>query len=426
MKQEIAFRKKLTSIARAQKLKVIFDPVICARTVPLFRLWQVVNSEELGGFSEVTRRCLWPVVARRLNFNDFQHSNAAKDLEACYSEILLILDDAEEEYETTELSESEEQELIEAQLRTTAERETQKIAEDLVHAAVERQRRESSDDRNIPSSVSQEQTPTSLRKRRLDHSRSNLGATSHSWSKRQRIEKGKGKEREIPSTPELGSDNDPLPHPSHKTPQLESTSLTTPEDIEGGESELFVKPLQKVNLSPTLPRAVQRVMEPETQDFHFPIEQRDEAGSASPLPSTRPGKTHNESRNTEVRDKAAGDISTQSQTDAKHEADLNSFVEHYISLGYSGDHVTQALDSTTLNAGDVGIVMENLRGGKGIPKDIQGVWTSSDDEAVEGKDHPRFKEALEKHGMDRVNLRRRFLADQKAARKQLSRRNVDT
>jgi hypothetical protein len=121
-----------------------------------------------------------------------------------------------------------------------------------------------------------------------------------------------------------------------------------------------------------------------------------------------------------VRDKAAGDTSTQSQTEAQHGAELNSFVEHYISLGYSGVHVIQALDSTTMNAGDAGIVMENLRGDKGIPKNIQGVWTSSDDEAVEGNDHSRFREILEKHGMDRVNLRRRYLADRKAARKQLT------
>jgi hypothetical protein len=125
-----------------------------------------------------------------------------------------------------------------------------------------------------------------------------------------------------------------------------------------------------------------------------------------------------------VRDKAVGDTSTQAQTEAQRGAELSSFVEHYISLGYSGVHVMQALDSTTMNAGDAGIVMEDLREGKGIPKNIQGVWTFSDDEAVEGNDHPRFREALEKHGMDRVNLRRRFLADRKAARKQLTHKSA--
>lgn len=78
-----------------------------------------------------------------------------------------------------------------------------------------------------------------------------------------------------------------------------------------------------------------------------------------------------------------------------------------------------------MNTGDAGVVMEALQAGNGVPKNIQGVWTSSDDEAVEEDEHPNFRDVVEKHGMDRLETRRMFLAHRRAAKDQLSRSNVD-
>jgi hypothetical protein len=393
---ELAFQKKLIGIAEGLKKKVIFNPVVCGRTVSLYKLWQLVQSEEFGGLNAVNERHMWPVVARKLNFSDFQHSNAPKELESFYVDILWILDVGHEEFELAEESESE-QEMIEAQLLKTAARETQNPAGALDIEAG-RESRESSYDLEMSSQ------PQSSRKRR-------------------RINKGKGGMREIPGTPERISDNDQVPHTSHRNPQVEAAAQRGIEDDEDeNESDLFVQPFKKVSMSPmsSLSAAVRRIAEPETQDFHFPLEQHDEVQSVPSVPSSRPRKTKKESGNPAVPARVTECTSSPGQTQAQRDADLNSFVENYISLGYRGDHVLLALEATTMNTGDAGIVMEALRDGNGVPKNIQGVWTSSDDEAVDEDEHPNFSAVVEKHGMDRLELRRRFLADQRAAKDQLS------
>ena len=428
IRREEIFRRELATVAQGLKLKVNFNPVICGKTIPLFKLWQAVWSEECGGCNEVTRRRLWPRVARTLNFNDFLHPSAAQDLEVCYREILLYLEEGEEDYETTELSETAEQEMIEDQLRNTAARETHKSADPVVIQA-ESESRQSDDDLDRLLSLSREQTPTSSNKRRLDSNHGNQGASSQAWSspKRQRVDKGKEKVLEIASTPETtsDSDNDGQPRSSHGKSLLEGSSPIILESLDDeGESELFVRPFKRVHLSPSPSRAVRRTLEPETQDFHFPIEPYDRHETVMPMSSSLPRQTQGISRNPARHIKVTGAISAESLTAAKEAKDgsaLDAFIDRYVALGYSELDVIRALEATTMNTGDAGIVMESLHAGTGIPNDIQGVWTSSDDEAVEEKKHARFGDVVVKHGRERVALRRRFLADQKAAKSQIGR-----
>jgi hypothetical protein len=428
---EEAFIENLAAFADGQDLKVEFNPVICGRTVPLFRLWKIVRSDEFGGFNEVTKQHLWPLVSRKLDFNDYTCSKAARDLESCYRKILLAFDEGQDEYyETTELSESEEQAMIESQLRKTAARETQRTTEIPLEDDSEGENRGYSDDLDMPLSLPLQQSPVSTSKRRLDNSHSSHGASSlaRSHSKRQRIEKGKGRELEIPSTPEEHIDNEQHPQSAGKIEQLEFASPIVPEpEEEDSDPGLFMSSFNGKNLSPTPTRAVRRIIEPETQDFHFSLPRHDEF--ESPLPpsfSSRSEKTRNENRSSVTRDSLTQDPSTQSQTEYERATELGSFIERYISLGYSQDQIILALDATTMNTGDVGIVLEKLSDGDGIPEYIQGVWTSWDDEALEGEDHPGFEKVVEKHGMGRVAVRRRFLADQRVARNLLSRGTIDT
>jgi len=128
---EKLFRHHLSILAESFELVVDFEPTICGRIMPLFKLWQVVQSEEFGGFDEVDGRNLWPQVARKLNYNDWQHSSAAADLKDCYSEILADFEEVrEEDREENGLTESQEEALIESQLRQTAARETQPTSAD--------------------------------------------------------------------------------------------------------------------------------------------------------------------------------------------------------------------------------------------------------------------------------------------------------
>jgi hypothetical protein len=428
---EEAFIENLTAFADGQDLKVEFNPVICGRTVPLFKLWKIVRSDEFGGFDEVTKKRLWPLVSRKLDFNDHTSSKAAGDLESYYRKILLSFDEGQDEYyETTELSESEEQAMIESQLRKTAARETQRTTATPLEDDSEGEKRGYLDDPDMPLSLPLQQSPVSTSKRRLENIPSNHGASSLAWSpsKRQRIEKEKGRELEIPSTPEEQVDNEQHPQSAGKIEQLKFASpiVTEPEE-EDSDPELFRSSFKGKNLSPTPTRPARRIIEPETQDFDFSLPRRDEI--ESPLPpsfSSRSEKTRNENRSFVTRDSLNQDPSTQPQREYEGATELNAFIERYISLGYSQDHIIQALDATTMNTGDVGIVLENLSHDDSIPEYIQGVWTSWDDEAVEGEDQPRYEKVVEKHGMARVAVRRRFLADQRVARNLLSRGATDT
>ena len=423
---ELAFEKKLLGIAEGLKKKVIFNPVVCGKTIPLYKLWQIVQSEEFGGLDAVSERRMWPAVARKLNFNDFQHSNAAKELESFYVDILWILDVGQEEFEHADESESE-QEMIEAQLLKTAARETQNPDGDVVDFEAGRESRESSDDLDVPSSLSQRPKLVTPSKTRVGGSYSSHEPSSEPRSsrKRQRIDKGKEVMREIPGTPERISDNDQVPHSAHSAHQLEGAAQRGIEDDEeDSESELFVRPFKKVNMSPrpSPSAALRGTLEPETQDFHFPP---DEVESAPSAPSSRPKKTQNGNQNAAARARITEGTSSRPQAQAQGGGELTSIVEDYVALGYHEAHVLLALEATTMNTGDAGVVMEALQAGNGVPKNIQGVWTSSDDEAVEEDEHPNFRDVVEKHGMDRLETRRMFLAHRRAAKDQLSRSNVD-
>jgi hypothetical protein len=382
MMAEKVFKKKLAILASAQSKEVVLTATICGRAVSLYKIWQVVQSKELGGFTGVDEKRLWPVVARKLNFNDFQHKNAANELELWYRDILLILDDAHDEFER--LSEDK---MIQIQLNSaTSERDNE-------------------DSRPVKTS-------------RESHD-------AQSSRKRQRIDKGKVATHEIPGTPERIVDSTPVHQSFHSTQQRRDSSRMAIEDVEEeSESELSVRPFKKISLSAaSTPSVADRlVAEPETQDFHYPLEQHDELETVPCVPASHRRRTNTKSQNSTTYEKITEGSSTRRRAEAQTEAqDLGSFIDHYTSLGYDTRHIIEALEATTMDTGDAAFVMESLQQGKGVPRDIQGVWTSDDDEAVEGADHPNFGDAIEKHGIDRVGRRRQFLADQKAARDQLSR-----
>lgn len=99
----------------------------------------------------------------------------------------------------------------------------------------------------------------------------------------------------------------------------------------------------------------------------------------------------------------------------------------YESLGYPNHIVVEALKRTSMTPGKFAIlVMKSLKDGRGVPDHHQGVWTDRDDQGLrmvdrvnamegfaEAGESRKAKRTLErltrKHGLERIELRRRFL-----------------
>ena len=430
---EKLFKHHLSTLAESFELVVDFEPTICGRTLRLFKLWQVVQSEDFGGFDEVNGHNLWPQVARRLNFNDWRHATAAADLKDCYSEILADFEEIrEEEREENGLTESQEEALIESQLRQTAARETQPTSADEGDEEddeIVEEEEELEDDLDAPQS-SPQIIPSSSSKRSFGTDRTNQPI---GFNKRQRIDKGKSKELEIPPTPEDLINHNQKIRPSHQPSPLKYSSPHEPDLYgESSEEELFVRPinLQKSKSKPPQPR----ILEPETQDFHFPpeLDNEDKSSwveiSSSPPPQSQPQQhpsndTSNAATHGTAHSTNQWDSSTQSQTESQRAAEINEYIEHHVAMGIPQDVVISALEATTMEPGISSPVMENLMMGDGIPEDIGGVWTSWDDDALEAwVESEEYKALIRKHGIKRIGLRKRFLKDSREVQAEVAQR----
>jgi hypothetical protein len=431
---EKLFRNHLSILAESFELVVDFEPKICGRIMPLFKLWQVVQSEEFGGFDEVEGRNLWPQVARKLNYNDWRHAPAAADLKDCYSEILADFEELrEEEREENGLTESQEEALIESQLRQTAARETQPTSADEGDEEddeISEEDEELEDDLDAPQS-SPQIIPSSSSKRSFGTDRTNQPI---SFNKRQRIDKGKDKELEIPSTPEGLINNNQKIRSSHQPSPLKYSSPHEPDLYgESSEDELFVRQInfQKPKSKPS---TQPRILEPETQDFHFPPElDNEDKNSLVDISSSPPPQSQHQQHSSNGTSNAAThgtahstnqwDSSTQSQTESQRDAEIEEFVNHHVALlGFPQEVVVSAMEATTMELErDISSrVMESLITGNGIPEDIPGVWTSWDDDAVEaGVESEEYRALIRKHGIKRIGLRKTFLREAREAEAEL-------
>jgi len=404
MKDETLFRHYLSLLAKGFNLPPLeFSPMICGKQIPLFRLWQIVKSE-FGGFDEVTGRGRWPMVARKFNFSDFQlrHASAAADLEACYKEILASFEEFSDELEKDNLTDSQEQLMLEVQLKIPTgidqDEEEQELDED-----------DYDDDLNAPQSSPAQPISPAAKKRTMPD-RGGRGGSSH--SKRQRIDKGKGKEREIPSTPEDLINNNIQVAPYKPSPlKFGSPILDEQEDSE----DLFMQPFKRPDLSFLEQR--HPTLEPEAQDFHFPLQDDDEVGLHDSISSSPPRhKIQYLNGNLAAQQSVDDDSSTQSQTESQTEAQLLEYIDRHVALGYEQAVVIEALEATTMSTGDAGIVMESLTKGDGIPENIQGVWTALDDLALMVEGSEDYGRIMVKHGMKKISQRRKYLKDQEEAR----------
>jgi hypothetical protein len=109
---------------------------------------------------------------------------------------------------------------------------------------------------------------------------------------------------------------------------------------------------------------------------------------------------------------------------------MSEWIEYYERLGYARDTIMKAFRATTLFPDLAGRIMPFIVDGRGIPDNIQGVWTARDDESLKYIDSIQSDEApgtmeewyrhqgaqkewrqlVKKHELERIEKRRNFLA----------------
>ena len=407
LENEKLFKSDLEALAENLGVEIDYSPVICGRRLSLFQLWQVVMSDEFGGFDHVTGRKRWPEVARRLNYNDFRHASAAADIELCYSELLADFEVARQQYQELNpdmtLTESQEEALIEDQLRETSGRDAGRFSDEEGKAEAEVDDAINDDLDRSPSAYV---LPT------LSNKRSHETENSTSFHKRQRVDKGKGREVEIPSTPEheIGTRTW---RPANSTPLV-----PRPPEAERSQPS---STSTRARVSSRPGSSVRAEGEPDTQDFHYtpdPENEEDVAGAEnSPLKNQLPLRHQPESSlmkasSSSVAQVPEHDSSMQSESNSRRQEDLLEHIERHIALGYTDDVVMEAMETTSLRIQNSALVMESMTSGKGIPNDIRGVWTKSDDAILmrgQQRDRKSFEAILSKHGKQQIEARRAYL-----------------
>lgn len=407
LENEMLFGLKVEELAKDLDVEVDLEPSICGQPLSLFRIWQVVMSVEFGGSDEVTGRRLWPRVAKKLNFNDFKHKNAAQELKACYEEFLSDFEEIRSEYleenpDITDSQEADTSQLIENQLMETAARDNYEM--DLIDEEEEHR----DDDLDPPRSSAPRPKSNFPGKRNVDSDRT-ADITPH---KKPRIDKGKGREIEIPSTPENIIWGTQAPRQPLKPSPLKGSIGLYPdlgqEEDDGVPSSngLFVRDTAKPKSSAQDSRLPQH-LEPETQDFYFATQNPEVKRSSTWI------SLSSSSAAEPPQDPPRGPSAEESTQSLNEPEDpVDGFIEHWVSLGYHPDVVVEAIEATTLEIDMASLVMESLTTGTGIPNDMKGVWTTADDKALEAEDESQeFKDVLKKHGWVRVVNRRRYLQE---------------
>lgn len=64
------------------------------------------------------------------------------------------------------------------------------------------------------------------------------------------------------------------------------------------------------------------------------------------------------------------------------EAHVMAQFRHFEALGYTTNHISQAMDAGTMSRGPMIVALESLHNGRGIPENVAGVWTARDSKSL--------------------------------------------
>ncbi|KAF2416704.1 hypothetical protein EJ08DRAFT_574196, partial [Tothia fuscella] len=84
--------------------------------------------------------------------------------------------------------------------------------------------------------------------------------------------------------------------------------------------------------------------------------------------------------------------------DQQLQLEADAGLEEYIAKGYSEQDVITACEATSGNRDLIELVLKSLRNGRGVPKDVRGVWSEEDDAHLQGSDARMIKRVEGKHG----------------------------
>ncbi|KAK4579904.1 hypothetical protein LTR86_000105 [Recurvomyces mirabilis] len=135
-------------------------------------------------------------------------------------------------------------------------------------------------------------------------------------------------------------------------------------------------------------------------------------------PSTRaPIQPHPVSQSTAVRKapkQQAPAQATESQSSSEA-LDLDTYIPTTC-LRYKVDEATviTALKATSMRPDSAELVMLELKAGRGVPKDVPGVWSEAEDAVIEGGDARKLNMVAAKHSWDEVHARLEFLNEWRA------------
>ncbi|THV50902.1 hypothetical protein BGAL_0131g00070 [Botrytis galanthina] len=410
--EEDYFTLTLKQFCEEDEEEPIFNPRIRGKQISLFRLWQIVIV--FGGFEKINAESRWQEVADKLSFPMANRSKAARDLKSCYDEILseferVVTEEENDPQSILMFAASQDETLIASQLADTTIRSVQKPSD---------HERDAQDDDEVielpPLKNSKQFSTMSTKKRAIDSDGlSNLSDSSAINSKRKakrvRADKGKGKEVEIPSTPEhIFNATQPPRHISPLKYQInENDNGGSSEDDSDREARERILRIQQKNPRELIRKASAKDLrvEPETQDFYYP-DINNQAPSVSPTPARRkrtPGPLIDLSRDSSAESEAEAEV----ETDSQDIVDIE--LAKYVALGYPENIIYEALMASTYDFDIASPVMNQLQMGHGIPDDLAGVWTQRDDDALERRKGKEYERVREKHGDERIHARIKFL-----------------
>jgi hypothetical protein len=413
------FEHTFTEFAEAQNAEIDLQPIVSGRRIQLFDLWTIVMKPGFNSYTEDEGISKWDQIASQLGFNKSRDPDAPYELRELYNWILADFAEIRSQYRAflKDLLNSggilTEEQALDLEYLTPAgyEEEDQVVKQQL-------QEEEDNDPEvpTIPSSPPQRIWPSFAKRDRPDAADLATSPQQHEATpyKRQRVDKGKEKVLEIPSTPE---DRLKFDRQVRERSPFKDQNLIHKQDEDGmseedEEESMFVRPVQRKIFSKTSLQATKAVQfEPETQDFHFSHAAEEENDTPLSQQVQEDDMTAGESV-VAIAGSLREDFSTQSQTDSQREAaEVQELVDHYISLGYPEEVVQEAMLATTLETGDVAMVMESIMQGHGIPENIEGVWTAEDDRAVRLiEDNEKYVRVVLKHTEARCVKRRQLLS----------------
>ena len=439
------FYRDLNEWIKVANVEIEFAPRIAGRGIELFDLTQAVVGQTLD--ANDSNELDWEQIAISLGFSSPKLAIAQVELEKCYNEKLLGFIEAMKAY-AAEQEEDENNSESDDDVFETAP---------ATHRVIPSSSGQGSQQRKRASDSPEPRPPGQTSKRRRIETRDEIPATPDDairTGKRQGEADSPSRSRrsrhpEVINDSQEESSNQRDQHPRTPSPPRlrpkQSTLDLTPsqqlhyEDLRQHSGLADLDELEI--LSPT------HYQTPGSEELGYePTHPAPAAQKRRNLPSSfkkgiekpsKPSQARRSSGHADVRqNQPERPKSTYSPKVKDNRDEIKKWVEHYQSLGYSHKIVVEGLERTTMTLGLASHVMQCLKDGQGVPSHYEGIWTDRDDkslrlvdsvdpqhEPVTSEEQRQMRRAkkesdriMKKHGVERMEDRRRFLAAQESMR----------